>query len=225
MLTRVLRVMAAQRPLLAILLTLPALAIAGCGSSQPRPVSAAELASAQTFPYYTLYWVGRSFDRQPLTGVDGVEGYKAAAGDSVYYGDCVSGNGILGSNGCLLPLKVTTSVYALHRNVDLGSGQRNTILRGVPATSFDEGRSIELYTSRLMIDLYASSRTRALQAASLLRPVNTAGSSSGPLPPPVYCPELKGHRSAALFALMQRLPGEPCEYAKRAFGQEEALKG
>jgi hypothetical protein len=222
-LINILRAKAALRIPLAILLAPAMVMIAGCGSSQPKPVSTAELASAKSFPYYTLYWVGRSFDHQPLTGVDGIEGYKPAAGDSVYYGDCVSGNGILGSNGCLLPLKVTTSVYALHRNVDLGAAE-NTIIRGVPAAIFDKGRSIEIYTSRLTIDLYASSRRRALQAASMLRPLNASGSSAGPLPPPVYCPELTGRRSPTLFALMQSLKGEPCEYAKRAFGQEEALK-
>lgn len=214
---------AATRAMLGVLLALLAITIAGCGTSQPKPVTAAELAGAKTFPYFTLYWVGRSFDRQPLTGVDGIEGYKSDAGDSLYYGNCISGNGILGSNGCLLPLKVTTSVYALHLNVNLGA-QRNAIIRGVPATIFSKGRSIELYTGRLMIDIYSSTAAKALQAANMLEPLNAAGSSSAPLPAPVYCPQLTGHRSAALFDLMQHLPGEPCENAKEAYEQGEALQ-
>jgi hypothetical protein len=200
-----------------------AVVLAGCGTSQPPRISAAELASARTFPYYTVYWVGQTFARHTLTAADGVDAYKPKTGDSVYYGDCLSGNGVLGSGGCLLPLKVSTSIYALHSNVDLGA-QRNTIIRGVPAAIFNEGRSIELYSGRLMIDVYSNSSVRALAAARLLRPLNAAGSSAAPLPLPVYCPELSGHRSKAVFEVMQRLPGDACQSAKAALAELEALE-
>jgi hypothetical protein len=199
-----------------------ALALAGCGTSEPPRISAAELASARTFPYYTVYWVGPTFAHHALTAADGVNSYKPNTGDSVYYGDCVSGNGTLDSGGCLLPLKVTTSIYALHSNVDLGP-QRNTIIRGVPASIFNEGRSIELYSGRLMIDLYSNSSARALAAARMLQPLNAAGSGSSPLPLPVYCPELSGHRPRTVFEVMQHLPGEACEQAKAALAETEAL--
>ncbi|HEV7942660.1 MAG TPA: hypothetical protein VGP17_07650 [Solirubrobacteraceae bacterium] len=212
-----------RRALLGALAIVLAVVLAGCGDAQPRRIGAAELAGAQTFPYYTLYWVGPSFEQHPITAADGVEAYKPNTGDSVYYGDCLPGNGALGSKGCLLPLKVTTSIYALHTNVELGS-QRNTIIRGVPAAIFEEGRAIELYTSRLVIDLYASTPARAHAAAQLLRPLNTAGSSTVPLPAPVYCPQLSGHRSAAVYRLMQSLPGGACENEKVALAQQEALK-
>jgi hypothetical protein len=210
----------------AALLALTALAAAapaGCGTSRPGPISAAELAGARTFPYYTIYWAGPTFDGRPVTAADGMQAYKASTGDSIYYGDCVSGNGPLGSNGCLLPLKVRTTVYTLHSNVELGT-QRNTIIRGVPASIFDEGHAIELYTGRLMIDVYSNTAARALAATNLLRPLNASGASSTPLPPPVYCPQLAGHRSAAVFAVMQRLPGRPCQSTKVALAQREALK-
>jgi hypothetical protein len=205
------------------LATLPAAALAGCGTSQPGPISAAELASARTFPYYTIYWAGPTFEHHPVTAADGVQAYKASTGDSIYYGGCVSGNGPLGSNGCLLPLKVRTTVYVLHSNVELGT-QRNTVIRGVPAAVFDEGRAIELYTGQLMIDVYSNTAARTLAAANLLRPLNATGTSSTPLPPPAYCPELAGHRSAAVFATMQHLPGQPCQSTKIALAQREALK-
>lgn len=198
------------------------LALCGCGASQPGPIAPDELAEARTFPYYTLYWVGPSFAGRPLTAADGVQAYKPKAGDSVYYGDCVSGNGLLGSAGCLLPLKVTTSIYELHSNVDLGS-QRNTVIRGVPAAIFDQGRSIELYTSRLVIDLHSNSSARAYAGARLLRPLNASGGDSGPLPPPVYCPVLDGVRPPALHQLLQRLPGGPCQAFAKALAQHEAL--
>jgi hypothetical protein len=213
----------ARRALLGAIAIVLAAVLAGCGNAKPRRIGAAELAGAQTFPYYTLYWVGPSFEHHPVTAADGVEAYKPSTGDSVYYGDCLPGNGVLGSKGCLLPLKVTTSIYALHSNVELGS-QRNTIIRGVPAAIFEAGRAIELYTGRLAIDLYASTSARAYAAAQLLRPLNTAGSSTGPLPLPVYCPQLSGHRAAAVFRLMQSLPGAACEKEKVALAQKEALE-
>lgn len=199
------------------------LLLSGCGTSHPPPISSAELAAARTFPYYPLYWAGRSFASHPLTAIDGVEGYKPKVGDSVYYGDCVSGNGFLGSGGCTLPLKVTTAVYALHSNVALGP-QRNAIVRGVPAAIFNEGRSIELYTGRLVIDVYANTPTNAIAGARLLRPLNLAGSSASPLPLPVYCPQLAGRRPASVFHVMQHLPGGACEAAKAALAQQEELK-
>ncbi len=70
-----------------------------------------------------------------------------AVGDSVYYGDCVQRKGIFGGGSCLLPLQVTTVIYRLHSNATLGP-QRNTVIRGVPATVYDEGRSIELYSGQ-----------------------------------------------------------------------------
>lgn len=200
-----------------------AVLLAGCSTSHPPPISAAELASAQTFPYYTLYWAGPSFAHHPVTAADGVEGYKPKTGDSIYYGDCASGNGVLGAGGCRLPLEVTTAVYALRSNVDLGP-QRNVVIRGVPAAIFDEGRSIELYTGRLVIDLYSNDPARALAAAAQLRPLNAGGSSDAPLPPPVYCPILAGKRPISLYRLMQRLPGRPCQEAALSRAQREALK-
>lgn len=211
------------RAFLGVIAIVLAVALAGCGDAQPRRIGAAEMAGAQTFPYYTLYWVGPTFERHPLTAADGVEGYKPGVGDSVYYGDCVPGNGVLGSKGCLLPLKVTTAVFALRSNIELGS-QRNAIIRGVPAAIFEEGRAMELYTGRLVIDLYASTPARAYAAAQLLQPLNAPGSSAEPLPLPVYCPQLSGHRSAAVFKVMQSLPGHACQREKVALAQQEALQ-
>ena len=98
---------------------------------------------------------------------------------------------IFGGGSCLLPLQVTTSVWHLHTNVSLGS-QYNLLIRGVPATSYDEGRSIELYTGRVAIDIFSETPARALRAALRLAPINAPGSAAGRLPAPVYCPELVG---------------------------------
>jgi hypothetical protein len=187
-----------------------ALCVSGCGTSHPRAISAAELAEAQTFPYYRTYWVGPSFDGRPLASADGLNGYSATLGDSVYYGDCVQGKGVFGSGSCILPLQVTTVLYRLHSNAALGP-QGNMLLRGVPATIYDEGRSIELYTGRVAIDVFSDNFTHALRAARELRPLNAPGSASGDLPPPIYCPGLSGMQEPGLRRAMASLPGRVCQ--------------
>ncbi len=189
-----------------------AAAAGGCGTSHPQPVAASELAEAQTFPYYRVYWVGPSFDGHPLAAADGLKGYIDTVGDSVYYGDCVQGKGIFGGGSCLLPLQVTTVIYALHSNAALGA-QSNMLVRGVPATVYDEGRSIEIYTGRVAIDIFSNTFAHALQASRELRPLNAPGSSSGNLPAPIYCPGLSGPVADNLARVMANLPRHACQQA------------
>ncbi len=187
-----------------------ALALGGCGTSHPPPVASGDLAEAQTFPYYRIYWVGPSFDGHPLAAVDGLNSYIPKVGDSVYYGDCVQSKGIFGGGSCLLPVQVTTVVYVLHSNATLGP-QRNTLVRGVPATVYDEGRSIEIYTGRVAIDIFSHDYALALQASERLRPLNAPGSATGDLPAPVYCPGLSGPVNASLAQVMANLPRHVCQ--------------
>ncbi len=199
--------------------------VAGCGTEHPPAIERTALAEAQTFPYYKLYWVGPSFIGKPLATVDGLKGYSTAIGDSVYYGDCVNGKGLLGGGGsCLLPLQVTTVIYRLHSNSALGP-QRNILIRGVPATVYDEERSIELYSERLAIDVFSDTPAHALLAADQLRPLNAPGSASIKLPPPVYCPGLSGPVPPALRPALSRLPGQPCQKVQAALAAAERLAG
>jgi hypothetical protein len=184
----------------------------GCATGQPGPLSAQALQEAETFPYYPIYWVGRYFGAYPLTAADGKKSYSSSIGDSVYYGDCVRDKGILGGGSCQLPLQVTTVIYRLHSNATLGA-QRNTVIRGVPAVTYDEGRSIELYSGRQAIDIFSDTFSDALRAAQTLRPLNAPGSARGPLPPPVYCPGLSGPRSRSVNAVMSHLPEHACQHA------------
>lgn len=206
------RLRRAARASTALLMLLMAGVAGGCATGHPRPISAAALEEAATFPYYKVYWVGRSFTGHPLAAADGQSSYNNSFGDSVYYGDCVHGKGIFGGGSCLLPLQVTTVIYRLHSNTTLGP-QRNILVRGVPATVYDEGRSIELYTGRVAVDVFSESFAHALAATAELRPLNASGSASGDLPPPVYCPGLSGETDAALSVVMARLPGHPCQRA------------
>jgi hypothetical protein len=209
------RLRRAARACSAVLVLCAAAAAGGCATGHPRSIDASALAEARSFPYYRVYWVGRSFNGHVLAAADGQKSYNSSVGDSLYYGDCVQGKGIFGGGSCQLPLQVTTVIYRLHSNATLGP-QRNIAVRGVPATAYDEGRSLEIYSGRVAIDIFSETFAHALQAAMQLRPLNAPGSASGNLPPPVYCPGLFGAMSAQLRGLMVSLPGHPCQKAAEA---------
>jgi hypothetical protein len=194
----------------------------GCGTGHPAPITAGELAEAETFPYFRVYWVGRSFRGSALAAADGQKGYIDRVGDSVYYGDCVKRKGIFGGGSCVLPLQVTTVIYRLHSNATLGK-QRNIVVRGVPATVYDGGHSIELYTGRVAIDLFSDSFAHARAAAEALLPLNAPGSARGGLPPPIYCPGLSGPQSPQVKAVMEHLPGRACQKASAALAFADRL--
>lgn len=200
------------------------LATGGCATGHPRPITAGTLAEAETFPYFKVYWVGPTFAGQPLAAADGQIGYESGVGDSVYYGDCVHRKGIFGGGSCLLPLQVTTVIYGLHSNATLGP-QSNMVIRGVPATVYDEGRSIELYSGRLAIDIFSDTFPHAHRAALEVRPINAPGSASGKLPPPVFCPGLSGPMSAELRRVMASLPGHACQRAAAIEAETKRLSG
>jgi len=187
---------------------------AGCGTTKhPGAIAASELAEAQTFPYYRVYWTGPSFLGLPLVAADGRKSYNSSLGDSVYYGDCAHGHGVFGGGGsCTLPLQVTSVIYRLHPNAALGP-QRNMLIRDVPATVYDGGHSIELYSGRVAIDVFSDTFAHARAAALALRPLNARGSATGALPPPVYCPGLSGPQDHRLTRAMATLPGHPCQQA------------
>jgi hypothetical protein len=213
------------RGLLAVVLTtLAALAATGCSTGQPGAISRGDLAEAQTFPYFRVYWVGRSFQGHHLAAVDGLKGYIASVGDSVYYGDCVQSKGIFGGGSCQLPLQVTTVIYHNHSNKALGA-QRNILVRGVPGVVYDEGHSIELYTGRVAIDIFADTYAHAIAGALRVRPVNAPGSATGDLPPPVYCPGLWGPIEPPIQHALQTLPGQACQRAQANEAFAQAVRG
>jgi hypothetical protein len=217
-------VRAALRISLALVALCAVLAAGGCATGNPRPLAAGALAEAETFPYFRVYWVGPGFAGEPLAAVDGQQNYSSGVGDSVYYGDCVHRKGLFGGGNCLLPLQVTTVIYGLHSNATLGP-QSNVVIRGVPATVYDEGHSIELYSGRLAIDIFSDTFAHAQRAALELRPINAPGSATGKLPPPVYCPGLSGAISARLRRIMASLPGHACQRAAAAEAETKRLSG
>jgi hypothetical protein len=206
-----------RRTLAGLLAAAAAVGAAGCSTGKPSPIAKGSLAEAQVFPYFKVYWAGPSFDGNALVAVDGLRSYLPTVGDSVYYGDCVHHKGIFGGGSCLLPLQVTTVMYSLHSNATLGP-QRNTVIRGVPAVVYDEGRSIELYTGRVAVDIFSDTYSHASSAAQQLLPINAPGSATGDLPPPIYCPGLAGPEEVAVTAVLERLPEHIC---RRTAAQSE----
>jgi hypothetical protein len=81
---------------------------------------------------------------------------------------------------------------------------------------YDEGRSIELYSGRVAIDIFSDNFAHAYAAALALLPLNAPGSASGNLPPPIYCPGLSGTLSPQLNRVMARLPRRACQRASAA---------
>jgi len=202
---------------------LAVLALAGCGTSRPAQVHGYELVSAQTFPFYRVYWVGPNFGGLPLSAVDGLSGYISSVGDSVYYGNCVRSKGIFGGGSCRLPLQVTTVVYHRHSNQALGP-QRNILIRGVPAVVYDGGRSIELYTGHVAIDVFSDTFEHALRGSQQLYPVNAPGSNKGSLPPPVYCPGVYGPVGLEEARVLANLPRHICEKTLKETEFQESIK-
>jgi hypothetical protein len=207
-----------------LLFVLAAVALAGCSTGHPGEIAAGDLAEAQTFPYFRVYWVGRRFEGRPLAAVDGLKSYISGFGDSVYYGDCVQKKGIFGGGSCTLPLQVTTVIYHVHSNKALGP-QHNILIRHVPAVVYDEGRSIELYTGRVAVDIFSDSFEHALAAARRVYPVNAPGSPAGDLALPVYCPGLAGPEEAGVERVMQTLPNKACQRAAATTAFTRAVRG
>ena len=160
------------------LLLAAALLAGGCATSQPAPLTVRELAEAQTFPFYRVYWAGPRFGSYRLVAADGRQNYTSSIGDSVYYGNCLPGKtSALGGGGCELPLRVTTLIYTRHANASLGA-QRNTILRGVPAVIYNGGDTVELYSGRVAIEVFSDDLSEALRAIGALRPLNAPGAAA-----------------------------------------------
>ena len=174
------------RALTATSLLVAGFGLSGCHTHPARPIDPRALAGTRHFQLYTVYWAGRKFEGFQLTAADRPADYEPALGMRVYYGDCIHHQGIT-SGGCTLPLEVNTVLYRPHSNDGLGD-QRAATIRGVPAVVYEHGKSIELYTGCLTIDVFADNPGRALRAAKAVRPLNPSPAAGPELPPPLYPP-------------------------------------
>jgi hypothetical protein len=182
--------------------------LAGCSTHPAGPVTFHELRLAKSFKLLPIFWVGKSFDGLTLTAADDGYDYDPTIGMRVYYGDCAK-RGSFATGGCKLPLTITSVIYEPHSNRGLGLS-RASVIRGVPAVSFDAGRAIELYTGHIAIDVRADSPHRARAAAELLLPLNVPGSAGKLLPPPQFRPGVANDpRAKAIAGELRAQPTEP----------------
>ena len=163
------------------------LAVAGCTTHPPPPISTAQLAYARSFDLYTVYWAGKRIDGVPLTQADGIGSYDAHYGVTLSYGTCEHKN-LVALGGCTLPLRITTVWYVPHSNVSFGR-YRYIRLHGVPALVTDGGDEIEVYTSAVAVDVIGATPKLTRDAAAKLTPFNRAVSRAWPaFTPPQYQP-------------------------------------
>ena len=173
--------------------------LAGCTSHPPPPLGPRDLGSPRSFRLFPIYWAGLRFEGIPLTQVDRGRDYNATLGMRVYYGSCLHSNPLV-AGSCTLPLEINTTDYRTHANIGVGENVRTTT-RGVPAVIYDHGDSIELYSGKVAIDVFADNPSRAFRAAQAMRPINWHGTSNDPLPRPQYRPELP---TASVSAVRRR---------------------
>jgi len=163
------------RPL-ASLAALCALALTGCGNAvQDKPVPHNILESMLEAPY-PVYWLGGSFQGLAIT-----EGTHDPSGAfSIQYGDCLEG----GQGRCVPPLRVVTSPD----NSFLPGGStssRASRIRGVTSVVAVGGRTIEIPTGGVVVDIHANDARLAEAAAQTVVPINADGSPGAPLAAPL----------------------------------------
>jgi hypothetical protein len=73
--------------------------------------------------------------------------------------------------------------------------------------------------------VFSDTFAHALRATGQLLPINAPGSSTGALPPPIYCPGLSGPMSVSLTHVMANLPGRACQHAASALAFDKQALG
>jgi hypothetical protein len=150
--------------------------LAGCGETlQGHPVGEGTLQALVAVDRIPIYWLGQTFKGMSLTQVS--EDYGGAY--TMQYGNCAIG----GQNTCVSPLQVVTSPEASFKP---GSTNRTgTIaMRGRRALLLEGGRTLEIATGRVMVDIYAKTKELALAASATMVPINEPALPGSPLPAP-----------------------------------------
>jgi hypothetical protein len=173
--TRSIALRAAPARVLAVaLMLLGALTLAACGDTvQDQPVAANSLEQLVMVRATPVYWLGGSFHGLQI----GEAGIDPGGAFTIQYGDCTEG----GQNTCVYPLSIVTSPDNSFRPGG-DSARRLISLRGVSALSSADGRTIELATGGVVVDVYGESPALALAAVNTMVPINRIGTPGEPLP-------------------------------------------
>jgi hypothetical protein len=185
--------MAGRRFTLALAVALLAAVAFGVYAYQGRGQSAPTLADSPLAVDFPLYSAGDSFEGNALTGItrrlDKADPVDAATANFVgfRYGDCEVGED---GSGCAGPLQIQVwpACERTRSSYTMGGEplpREDLVVRGAPASFFEEGQRLEIYTGPATIVLFGIGPDQLKRAAHSLRGV--AGSSvkpGAPLPAP-----------------------------------------
>ncbi len=161
------------RPL-AALAALCVLALGGCANAvQDQPVAHNILENVLLMPY-PVYWLGASFEGHGITEV----AHDPSGATSIQYGDCLEG----GQGTCVAPLLVVTSPDNSFLPAGASAPRRAVSVRGVAAVSAQRGRTIEIPTGGVVVDIYAATARTAASAAQSVVAINVVGEPRARLP-------------------------------------------
>ena len=152
-----------------------AAAVSGCGDTiQDRPLHDTDLLGIVGVRSVPIYWVGRSFEGMAVSSVSRDVGGAYA----VAYGDCAIG----GQSTCVAPLLLVTT-----RDNSYVPGQtvarRRIAIRGRRALIAQGGRTIELATGKVVVDVYGQTPALARAAVDSMNAINKPGVPGATLPP------------------------------------------
>jgi hypothetical protein len=162
---------------LAAAIALCAPLLTGCGDTlqdKPIPHNILETMVVAPFP---VYWLGERFGKLAITEAN----HDASGAFSVQYGDCLQG----GQGTCTAPLKIVTAPD----NSFLPAGDARSeaaSVRGIPARLTAAGRTIEIPTGGVVVNIFArdaaTARSAARGIAAINRPVSPGQSLPARLP-------------------------------------------
>jgi hypothetical protein len=125
---------------------------------------------------YSIYWLGGAFRGLPIISV----GRDVSGAYTIKYGNCRQG----GENVCVTPLEIVTSPDNSFRPGG-STAQRAISVRGVASTLAQEGRTIEVSTGGVVVDVYADSAALAHAASEAMVSINAVELPGSRLPRPL----------------------------------------
>ncbi len=148
--------------------------LSACANAvQDQPVAHNILENALLTPY-PVYWLGGSFQGLQITEV----ARDPSGAASIQYGDCLEG----GQGTCVTPLHVVTSPDNSFVPGGAFAPRQAVSIRGVAAVSAQGGRTIEIPTGGVVVDIYAATARMAASAAQSVVPINAVGEPQARLP-------------------------------------------
>jgi hypothetical protein len=161
----------------AALLALCGLALGACANTiQDEQVTPSFLEPLAMQREYPIYWLGGAFRGLPIISV----ARDASGAYTIKYGNCRQG----GENVCVTPLEIVTSPDNSFRPGG-STPQRSISVRGVPSTLAQDGRTIEVSTGGVVVDLYADSAALARAASAAMVSINAVQLPGSRLPRPL----------------------------------------